>query len=572
MEQNDTDSMIVKGGRGWTRREKIYCGRVKGAIGSYRCLVVNISRSGAMITLLEPDFVRYSDNVDDINLIGLRIASHFGDTFTLEFAASQVTVECELVRMGENRQDEDLVVFLGCRFLRELTDEECRQLEVRSTPFDGVLLEVKEPGEEPAPNAPVDPDALRDLPGIPPGTETFPMPPVVIGAPVETRQRPSAKVKARPVQLVDGGPKLDMKDLLRLTVKHRATDMHIKAGSPLRMRIDGSLREMGGRRFTSGDADGLARALLTADQFDRFKEVGDLDMAYSFEGVGRFRVNVLRSQDVTGMALRRIPEEVPAFDSLGLSPVCIHVADRPRGLVLVTGPTGSGKSTTLAAMVDHVNANRSCHIVTMEDPIEYIHAEKQSHVTQREIGRDTADFTSALKRAMRQDPDVILVGEMRDLETISLAVTAAETGHLVFATLHTTSAVLTVDRIVDVFPARQQRQIRMQLADCLQAIISQIMLPKRGGGLVVAQEVLVATDGVRALIRDGKTPQIGNMMQTGAKAGMHTLEDSLNRLIAERAITFEQAVAKANLPHLIHKDGKPGRRKRTGAKQAANDD
>jgi twitching motility protein PilT len=264
----------------------------------------------------------------------------------------------------------------------------------------------------------------------------------------------------------------------------------------------------------------------------------------------------MRTRLVFGVFARRIPDEVPTVEELGLAAACSDLAARPRGLVLVTGPTGSGKSTTLAAMINHINKTRPCHIVTMEDPIEFVHTEAQAHISQREIGRDTKDFASALKRALRQDPDVILVGEMRDLETISLAVTAAETGHLVFATLHTTSAILSVDRIVDVFPPVQQRQIRMQLADALQGIISQILLPRKTGGVVVAQEVLTVNSGVRALIREGKTPQIGNQMQTGAKDGMQTLEDCLNDLVARGTIAQDVAVQKANHPQSIVPGGR----------------
>jgi twitching motility protein PilT len=358
------------------------------------------------------------------------------------------------------------------------------------------------------------------------------------------------------VSITAGGQTMNMHDLLELAVKRRASDLHLKAGSPVRIRVDGKLKDAGNRRLTGDDARALVRELLTPEQFDRFGESGDLDLAYSLPGQARFRVNVLRTKREMGMAIRRIPEDVPDAAQLGLAPICSRLADAPRGLVLVTGPTGSGKSTTLASMIQHVNRTRACHIVTMEDPIEFLHTEEQAHITQREIGCDTNDFASALKRAMRQDPDVILVGEMRDLETMQLAVTAAETGHLVFATLHTHSAVLTVDRIVDVFPPAQQRQIRMQLADALRGIICQTLVPRMGSGIVVAQEILIATPGVRALIRDGKAPQLANMMQTGAKDGMQTLEDALNDLVARNLIAPETALAKANHPKHIERGGK----------------
>ena len=274
----------------------------------------------------------------------------------------------------------------------------------------------------------------------------------------------------------------------------------------------------------------MALDLMTREQAAHFEREGDVELASTIENVGRFRVNVLRQRGTSGLVIRCIPDKVPTIADLNLNSLSETLAERPRGLVLVTGPTGSGKSTTLAALVNHINHTRACHIITMEDPIEYLHTDVEAHITQREIGRDAKDFTQALKRALRQDPDVIMVGEMRDLETISLALTAAETGHLVFGTLHTSSAVMTPGRIVDVFPSDQQTQIRLQLADSLQGIMAQMLLPRCDGvsGMVVAQEVLVATEAIRALIRERKTPQIANMMQTGGKAGMRTLESSLN--------------------------------------------
>ena len=259
----------------------------------------------------------------------------------------------------------------------------------------------------------------------------------------------------------------------------------------------------------------------------------------------------MRQRGSISIVLRHIPEEIPNFDKLGLPPICKTLSAKPRGLVLVTGPTGSGKSTTLAAMIDHINATEKGHILTMEDPIEFLHEDKQCYINQREVGADTPDFNEALRRALRQDPDVILIGEMRDLETISLAVTAAETGHLVFGTLHTTSAAKTIDRIVNVFPTDGQTQIRMQLAGTLQGIISQTLLKKNGGGRVAALEVLVATDAVRAMIRENKLAQLPSTMQTGKKMGMQSLEDHLNQLVASGVVAHEDAVGKANVPEQI---------------------
>jgi twitching motility protein PilT len=343
----------------------------------------------------------------------------------------------------------------------------------------------------------------------------------------------------------------DIRRLLALMVEKGASDLHLKAGSPPGLRVDGALRPLGHVPLSGEDTARLAREILTEEQFERFKRTGDLDTSHAIPGVSRFRVNAMVQRGAMGLVIRRVPDEVPRLEELGLPAICRTLAERPRGLVLVTGPTGSGKSTTLAAMLNHVNGVRRGHILTMEDPIEFLHKDKGCWVTQREIGSDSATFPSALRHALRQDPDVILVGEMRDLETISLAMTAAETGHLVFATLHTTSAIHTASRIIDVFPPIQQQQIRLQFADNLQGIISQTLLAKVGGGRVGAYEVLVATDAVRALIRENKTPQLLNLIQTGAKDGMQTLESSLNDLLAQRLITYETAVARAHFPAQI---------------------
>jgi len=270
-------------------------------------------------------------------------------------------------------------------------------------------------------------------------------------------------------------------------------------------------------------------------------------------GVARFRVNIMRQRRTCGMVIRKIPVEIPTIKALNLPDVCRELAEKPRGLVLVTGPTGSGKSTTLAALINHINENEAGHILTMEDPIEFMHNDKKCYVNQREIGSDTVDFQAALKRALRQDPDVILIGELRDLETISLAVSAAETGHLVFGTLHTTSAIQTVDRLIDVFPPDQQEQIRMQLSITLQGVISQALLPKIGGGRVAAHEIMIATGAVRASIREGKTPQLQNVLTTGSKYGMITLEDSLAKLAKKGVIAPDVAVSKSNHPEMVRR-------------------
>ncbi len=347
---------------------------------------------------------------------------------------------------------------------------------------------------------------------------------------------------------------LSIQQLLQDMVQSGASDLHIKAGNFPGMRIDGSVRpaESYGRVVPEAAAD-LCRQLMTAEQWERFEREHDLDFSYALPGVARFRVNALMQRGSCGLVVRQIPDRIPNARELGLPQVCLALASTPRGLVLVTGPTGSGKSTTLAAMLDFINETESGHILTMEDPLEFVHPDKKCYVTQRQIGQDTGSFREALRRALRQDPDVILIGEMRDLETISMAITAAETGHLVFGTLHTTSAISTVDRIIDVFPTDAQQQVRVQLASTLQGVISQTLAPKVGGGRVAAREILVATDAVRSLIREAKSAQMLNIMQTGKSVGMTTLEDELVRLCQTGLITPDDAISKANRPDDVRK-------------------
>jgi twitching motility protein PilT len=299
------------------------------------------------------------------------------------------------------------------------------------------------------------------------------------------------------------------------------------------------------------------KQVLTEEQIAEFEKSGDLDCAYSIPGLARFRVNVMKQRGSVSMVLRKIPVTIPDIESLGLPAICKDLAMKPRGLVLVTGPTGSGKSTTLAAMIDYRNKNDRGHILTMEDPVEFVHVDKQSYVNQREIGSDTKDFASALRRALRQDPDVILVGEMRDLETISLGITAAETGHLVFGTLHTTGAAQTVDRIIDVFPPEQQEQVRVQLASALQGVVSQVLLPKIGGGRVAAHEIMIAVDAIRACIREGKVSQMALQMQTGSKLGMIQLDNALGKLVADGVVELKEALAKANSADMVKRFAGP---------------
>jgi twitching motility protein PilT len=342
-------------------------------------------------------------------------------------------------------------------------------------------------------------------------------------------------------------PTLD--DLLMEMMQNHASDLHLAVGSPPMMRVDGELRPMSYPVLKPATLQPMIYAILSDVQVTEYERNWELDMAYSLPGISRFRVNVLRQRGSIGAVLRTIPMDIPTLDKLNMPPIVRELTGRPRGLVLVTGPTGSGKSTTLAAMVAEINQTRRSHIVTIEDPIEFLHSNKMSVITQREVGADTTSFTTALRHVLRQDPDVILIGEMRDLETISAAVTAAETGHLVFATLHTTSAAQTIERIIDVFPPHQQDQIRSQLSNVLEAIFTQTLLPNQNGkGRCCAMEILMSTSAVRNLVREGKIHQIPSVIQASAKYGMITLDASLKQLVLDRKVSLEEAIKKASNP------------------------
>ncbi len=326
------------------------------------------------------------------------------------------------------------------------------------------------------------------------------------------------------------------------TINAGASDLHVTAGLPPMIRVSGSLQPLDHTPLTPETIRELLYDVLSDEQRRRLENDWELDFGYSLPGTARFRVNVYFQKGSPGAAFRAIPQEVASLGSLGLPEAVEALTEKPRGLVLVTGPTGSGKSTTLAAMIDRINETRSEHIMSVEDPIEFLHEHKRCIVNQREVNQDTKSFAEALKHALRQDPDVILVGEMRDLETISLAVTAAETGHLVFGTLHTQDAPQTVDRIIDVFPAHQQAQIRAQLANAMQGIITQTLIPRRDGeGRAAACEVLIPTPGIRNLVREGKNHQIYSAMQTGGKFGMQTMDAALVELVRKGTISREEA-------------------------------
>lgn len=340
---------------------------------------------------------------------------------------------------------------------------------------------------------------------------------------------------------------LTIDDLLRELVSLEGSDLHLRAGEPPVFRIHGKLTRT--KYPVLESAEELVFPILNEQRRERLRTFMELDLSYEIEGVARFRVNCFKQRGKIGAVLRAIPVKIKTIDELMLPPICKDICLRPRGLVLVTGPTGSGKSTSLAAMVDHINRNRRCHIMTIEDPIEFVHNDMLSEINQREVEIDTHTFAAALKHVMRQNPDVILVGEMRDLETISLAITAAETGHLVFATLHTTDAPQTIDRIIDVFPPEQQNQIRMQLAVTIQSIISQTLLPRIDiEGRIAAFEVMVATPAIRTLIREGKTHQIYSDIQAGGEHGMISLDQYLIDLLRKRYIAYEDALAKSSNP------------------------
>lgn len=339
---------------------------------------------------------------------------------------------------------------------------------------------------------------------------------------------------------------MELVELLQMTIKEKASDLLIAAGAPPILRIDGTLVRTRQPDLTPEECRRLIYSVLTEKQKGRFEGEMELDFSLSVTGLSRFRLNVHMQRGSVAAAIRAIAHTIPSIDDLGLPRVVYELSRRPRGLILVTGPTGSGKSTTLATMVDLINGETPCHIITIEDPIEYLHHHKKSVIEQREVEADTKSFASALKYVLRQDPDVIMVGEMRDLETIAAAITAAETGHLVLATLHTTDAAQTVDRMIDVFPPHQQHQIRTQLSATLEGVLSQQLLPKATGrGRCLACEVLIGSPAVQSLVREGKTHQLYATMETSSKYGMQTLDRCLANLYKKGMITYDTALTKA---------------------------
>ncbi len=339
---------------------------------------------------------------------------------------------------------------------------------------------------------------------------------------------------------------ITLDELCEMTVQCGASDLHITTSLPPVVRIDGKLHTLPFEKLEAMDTQRLVYDILTDRQVEVFEREHELDLSHGVWGLGRFRVNVYMQRTSVAAALRAIPTDVPTIQQLNLPPIIHDITRRTSGLVLVTGQTGVGKSTTLACMLDHINKNRSCHILTIEDPIEYIHSHGRSMINQRELGSDVYSFAAALRSVLREDPDVVLVGELRDLETVEAALTVSETGHLVLGTLHTRSAPQTIDRIIDVFPPHQQEQVRVLLANCLEAIVTQQLLPRANGkGRVPAVEVLLATSAVRNLIREAKTHQIPTVIETSTQYGMQTMDASLVDLVSQGVITHEEAVTRA---------------------------
>ncbi|WP_219062836.1 type IV pilus twitching motility protein PilT [Pseudomonas sp. UMAB-08] len=341
---------------------------------------------------------------------------------------------------------------------------------------------------------------------------------------------------------------MDITELLAFSAKQGASDLHLSAGLPPMIRVDGDVRRINLPALDHKQVQELIYDIMNDKQRKDFEEFLETDFSFEVPGIARFRVNAFNQNRGAGAVFRTIPSKVLTMDDLGMGEVFRKITDVPRGLVLVTGPTGSGKSTTLAAMIDYLNSNKHHHILTIEDPIEFVHESKKCLVNQREVHRDTLGFAEALRSALREDPDIILVGEMRDLETIRLALTAAETGHLVFGTLHTTSAAKTIDRVVDVFPAQEKSMVRSMLSESLQAVISQTLVKKVGGGRVAAHEIMIGTPAIRNLIREDKVAQMYSSIQTGGSLGMQTLDMSLKELVSKGLITREGAREKAKTP------------------------
>lgn len=396
----------------------------------------------------------------------------------------------------------------------------------------------------PQPTPPQDPMAAAQAAA----NDVMPMP-VAPPAPMPAQQAPaapqpevSAESQVHQVETAAQSGKLAIEPYLEEVIRRDASDLHIQVGLPPMLRVDGALAPIKDQAaLTAEGIDDVLFGLLDDEQKEIYLKDKEIDFSFAYGDLGRFRVNAFHEKGNPAVAFRLIPNQIRTVEDLGLPPIMNKMTEYPRGLVLVTGPTGSGKSTTLAAMLDKVNRDRAMHIITIEDPIEYQHHHKKSIVVQREVHFDTRSFSSALRSSLREDPDVVLIGEMRDLETISTAITVAETGHLVFATLHTNSAAQSIDRMVDVFPPHQQQQIRIQLASVLQGIVAQRLIPMIGGGRMAVAEILVVTPAVRNIIREGKSHQLDAVIQTGAEYGMQSMDATLAKHIHEGKISYDEA-------------------------------
>ncbi|HMS54743.1 MAG TPA: type IV pilus twitching motility protein PilT [Fimbriimonadaceae bacterium] len=361
-------------------------------------------------------------------------------------------------------------------------------------------------------------------------------------APPPAAEKPAGNTVGAPRRVDD----IHIDELLHIVVDRNASDLHLCQASEPVIREDGALKKLNFEKMAPQDTQRMMYDIISDENINKFETTLELDFSYQLPRRARFRVNMYRDRGAIAAAFRLIPQKIPTVRDLSLPAILEQLTDKPRGLILVTGPTGSGKSTSLAAMVNHINTNRALHIITIEDPIEYLHAHKLSIINQRELGGDTKSFAAALRSSLREDPDVLLVGEMRDIETIQLAITAAETGHLVFATLHTNNAAESIDRMIDVFPPGQQEQIRVQLANNIQAVIAQQLLPRAGSpGRVPAVEVMIASPAIRNLIRENKTHQLPSMIQTSAQQGMIAMDQSLRDLYLKGFVTLEEAMLRA---------------------------
>jgi len=393
----------------------------------------------------------------------------------------------------------------------------------------------------------------RQNPGIPPPMArpgVGSMPPMGQMPPMQNEIPKEEEPEVPPIALKD----LHIDELLHIVVDKNASDLHICFSSPPVIREDGKLKRLNYEEFTPQDTQRMMYDIISDENINKFETTLELDFSYQLPKRARFRVNMYRDRGAVAAAFRLIPQKIPTVEQLNLPPILKPLCEKPRGLILVTGPTGSGKSTSLAAMINHININFAHHIITIEDPIEYLHEHKQSVINQREVGSDTRSFLNALRGSLREDPDILLVGEMRDMETISLAITAAETGHLVFATLHTNNAAESVDRMIDVFPPGQQEQIRVQLSNNLVAIISQQLLPRAGTtGRVPANEIMIASSAIRNLIREAKSHQITSMIQTSGNVGMITMDQCLRDLYLKGFISMEDAMTRCQNPDELRK-------------------